>query len=59
MPDSNDPNASVSDRAAQERGMQHVGEFDVVDEQRPAAQQPRVLVSFGRGTKISRRHVGE
>ena len=48
--------ASMGDRAAQERHMHHAREHDVVDEQRPAAQQPRILVALDRGAEISRRH---
>ena len=46
----------MRDRAAQERRVQHAGQLDVVDEQRPAAQQPAVLVALDRSAEIARRH---
>jgi hypothetical protein len=47
----------MRNRAAQERGMEQVGKFDIIDEKRPASQEPAVLVALDRGAKISRRHV--
>ena len=48
--------ARVRDIAAQEGRVQHAGKFDIVDEQRLAAQQPCVLVASDRSAEISRGH---
>ena len=52
------PDACMRHRAAQERRVQEVGKIDIVDEQRPAAQQPRILVAPDRGAEIAGRHAG-
>jgi hypothetical protein len=36
--------------------MQHAGKLDIVDEQRLAAEQPRVLVAADRSAEIACRH---
>ena len=48
--------AGVRDVAAQERGVQHPGQFDVVDEQRLAAEQARILVAPDRRAEFPRAH---
>jgi hypothetical protein len=45
--------------AAQKCGMQHVGEVEIVNKQRPAPQQFRVFVPLDGSTEVSRRHVVE
>ncbi len=46
----------MRDLAAQEGGVQHARQLDVVDEQRLPGEQPRVLVARDRGAEIARRH---
>ena len=46
----------MRDLAAQEGRMQHAGQFDIVDEQRLAGQQPAVLIALDRRAEISRAH---
>ena len=46
----------MRDVAAQEGRVQHAGQFDVIDEQRLAAQQPGILVAGDRGAEIACRH---
>ena len=52
----NAPDAGVRHRAAQQRGVQHPGQFDVVDEQGLAGEQAPVLVAPDRGAEIAGRH---
>ena len=49
-------NAGVRHAAAQKRRVQHAGQFDVVDEQRLAAEQPGVLVALDRRAEAARAH---
>ena len=49
-------NPGVGDVAAEKSRVQHPGQLDVVDEQRLAAQQPRVFVASDGSAEISRRH---
>ena len=51
-------NACARERAAQERGVQHIGQRDVVDERAFAAQQLRVDVALDAGAKCAGRHGG-
>ena len=46
----------MRDIAAQERRVQHAGQFDIVDEQRLAGQESCVLIAFDRRAKAARRH---
>ena len=51
-------NVRVRHLAAQQRGVQQAGQFDVVDEERLPGQQPAILVALDRGAEISGRHAG-
>ncbi len=42
--------------AAQERGVQHAGQFDIVDEQRPPGEEFSVFIAFDRRAKETRGH---
>ncbi len=46
----------MRDLAAQEGGVQHAGQFNVVDEQRLAGEKFPVLVALDRGAEKARRH---
>ena len=48
--------AGMREIAAQKCRVHHAGQFDVVDEQRLAAQQPRVLVATDRRAETARAH---
>ena len=48
--------AGVRDVAAQKSRIDHAGKLDVVDEQRLAAKQPRVLIAADRSAETTRGH---
>ena len=51
--DINRDQLSVRDRAAQQRGIEHAGNFEVVDKQRLAGEELPVLVAADGGAKIA------
>src|ERR1700683_5416505 len=48
--------AGMRDVAAQECRVEHSRKLDIVDKQRAAAQEPRILVAGDRSAETSRRH---